>query len=206
MTVSSNKICLLNGALLVAFCWAELPIFGESPMASSDQSKLKDEKIVALIVTAKDTEVCIPDASGKKEAFVAAKSGDSLVDGAYVQTHKFGYAEIAWKEPGIRVRPWGDTCIRNSPLERTVFLEKGTVMFRKSFNSADCTVETKRLLVKVHGTTIRLTSEGDGDRIVVIESNSYVDVYDKAKKAWSKMKPGDTCPAQIMNEPVRNGI
>jgi hypothetical protein len=121
--------------------------------------------------------------------FNPAHVGDGLVEGTYVQTGKLSFAEIAW-ETGITTRLWQDTLVRVAPLSRTVFLSKGSMVFQKEPSNADCTIETKRLQARIHGTTVKVESYQDKDTIKVTETSKWVDVYNKIDGSRVRLTPG----------------
>lgn len=199
MNKQSKRIKRISACLALFFSWSSValpahadlpPAVGSAPGGNGLNSKAAFQK-VAELTFAKNTVKSDPISSVAMSPFAPAHAGDSLVEGTTLQTGTHGWATIEWTERAKNItRIWENSLVRVTPLARTVFLAKGQVVLKKDRKNEDCYLETKRLQARIHGTTVTLIADEESDYITVDETDSYVDVLNKATGSHTRLTPG----------------
>ena len=127
--------------------------------------------------------------------FLPCHVGDKLPESTLVQTGKSSSAEVRWVNNGKDVgvtRLWPLSLATITSKSRLVFLQKGIVIHQRKNDSTDHVIETKLLQARVHGTTVRVWSDENSDKILVTETDSKkgVEVYNKINKSRIMLQPG----------------
>lgn len=128
-------------------------------------------------------------------SFVPCKVGDQLPEATLVQTAAKSTAEIKWQANGKdagTIRLWAGSVATINSKTRLVYLQKGELRLNKVRGVSDQWVETKLLQARIHGTTVRVWSEGDIDKIVVMETDhkSGVEIKNKVNGSKFNLQPG----------------
>ncbi len=133
---------------------------------------------------------------------------DLLPEGSVIETKgKSSWAELKMgKNKEVTTRIWGDTVARIYPGARTVCVGSGAFLLKKNTDCSDeYVIETRRLQARIRGTTVRLHAMPERDEIQVLESHSFVEVWNKVNNSRVKLTPGVVMDVrgQIRSEDTR---
>lgn len=193
-----SRIKRLSACLALVFSWSGVtfPVYADLPPAMGTTGNNSMTRKPAMNVVARLKKLrgevlkSEPINPSTMSNFLTAMENDGLVEGTYIQTGKNGMTDLNWEESGITSRLFFNTLVRIAPMARTVFLDKGQLVFQKHPRNADCLIDTKRLQARIHGTTVKISSNEREDTLLVTESESYVDVYNKMDGSHVRLTPG----------------